>query len=1373
MRTGPERILIPLMLMGLLIATSALAAQVPTSVQNQQNGWASSGILGFITGSRFSPPLVAALICVLARALALMAATLFQSEELKQLAKSEMGQAVVTVLLLVCIVSVVTGLDVTLEYIGAQVTSPCIGVSLPPSVSSSLTMNQYAYCYVDNLYSLSKQSAKDTLKEGVDAAHSAYTSYGAMTTRWYFFYVGFTMRPDANLRLDSEIKALEFDMHQRYMISLMGQREILASIAPSLGAAALFIGVLLRALFYTRKLGGLLMAAGLALLLVWPATYLLAWVTLNVSVFGAQAVSTPADSTCPDSCRLQPPMGYNLTTNPSGGAFAAGALNLDQMNAIADGDGTSAVPQISWKDNAAMKARGAQTCFPDASTPAGTLPIDYDLSSACPAACRFYPTPADCDIAKCAELPKACKTIRAMNMSAGIDNCIAPSGGNADWGCSESTCPSYCKRILPQVEQSGASVVPTAKADECGKSDSCVKCSLYFRRYYFGDPSVQSTITMAGGNNPDCQACYALDPKCMEGIPTLLNGVCDAPEACGQPMSLSEWISKAANGNTPPDVCPTECRIDPATFADEYKDKAYRQYCETEPIKTSCNRCPAPCKVNASVLGAQSGGYRVDGGSGLSGPITCAEAPRYDASGNMLASEYDNCKRCPLSCRFLNGVDATKAPFRSLAHYTMSDCQYFKDSTPACGGNNLDVCAVKIEYANPGGAACPDGWFKDGSATIISGACPTMPALPACSPTQQIYLRADGVSDEKCPAFLANVPEFTSSLRDTSCTPPPGGVEKAGYLIASVPPNPEASAECGSLDAQKYCAPQYCPDSCKADRTTDGPFYCSVSAPGDANAVLSDNQKRCAACFSSPQCQVLLLDNTDKNVLFPRGCSESDCAIGSTSVVPGSGGAKKIDDPITGVNPTNPNNLACDGFCFPRAQIPTTCGSYTESFTIGTVGPANLPQIHRTFSDCAACPLDCRYDNKGVVRNAPSCGDNYASQPCGWCPTLVPSSTNVDGYNQAICQDASHYYGCSTVASSGHQWYRSDGSVIPYDNSCTGYPDCAAYKTAKQNARYTELNEPVMSCQILHKYDPEPIAGVRECGNINNNGGANANPFYNLCGYDNCPASTCDAKYDAKTVACQPLFDAFTADPAPNQCLHCPLFCRSMVDGSTICAKREGRSAEEWDRGGNAPVCGTGPTEICDMRTENNPADSPSFLPGFCGVDAGAFNLQPNGPCQKPSEGYGALCPARCRILMDSSDPSQIPYECTQGEVGEACARKNLPTYCQASPPSRLCQGCKDCQTDCTAKPYVRQNCQELCLASDMINGGQSAYSPQDLMTAMGGAAGNTAWRNLGNESIAVLVLPIFCIIITLSFIRSLSPVLGGDIEIPGILKLI
>jgi hypothetical protein len=346
------------------------------------------------------------------------------------------------------------------------------------------------------------------------------------------------------------------------------------------------------------------------------------------------------------------------------------------------------------------------------------------------------------------------------------------------------------------------------------------------------------------------------------------------------------------------------------------------------------------------------------------------------------------------------------------------------------------------------------------------------------------------------------------------------------------------------------------------------------------------------------------------------------------------------------------------------------------------------------------------------------------------------------------------------------------------------YRICFNQLDSNRSEGYVFTKGPIYLCSPLHKYPEldivlgfEKQGDYRECGELNVSG---KNPKLNLCNQisakpysSNLPTpSKCIATYDATTVACQQLV-ASTNPPAPNHCLNCPLFCRSILNEKTICSKREGRNNTGWDRGGNAPICGDGSSSICDMRTSNSPQDKPSFLPGFCGVDSSVFKVP--SPCQLPNEGYGVLCPVRCRILIDANNPSLLPQDCQTDEIKDACnVSTNLPLFCRASPPSRLCQGCLECQSDCLALPLVRRNCHELCLPSDFASSGASdKISASSLVSAMGGAVGNTAWRNIGNEAIAAFVLPIFCIVLTISFIRSLSPFLGGDIELPGLFKLI
>ena len=383
---------------------------------------------------------------------------------------------------------------------------------------------------------------------------------------------------------------------------------------------------------------------------------------------------------------------------------------------------------------------------------------------------------------------------------------------------------------------------------------------------------------------------------------------------------------------------------------------------------------------------------------------------------------------------------------------------------------------------------------------------------------------------------------------------------------------------------------------------------------------------------------------------------------------------------------------------------------------------------------------------------------------------------------------------CTTVAyaANGKYWFKGDNVLTTLCDGTETTDPCKKEIKDKTDAGYKYTTGPIYSCTALHKYpslDTEIGGTYRECGDLSMD---DKNSALNLCnvptnadyGDKPLPAS-CLATYDATKVACQPLIASTKppTPPAPNSCLNCPLFCRSVITSSlgsstSLCQNKQDRGNSGWDRGGDAPYCDTGASAVCDMRTDNIPLNSPSFLPGFCGVDSNRFNLSAhdpypqtgNGQCQWPNEGYGAACPARCRVLA-SDNSQELPSNCSA--YADACKLDpNLPIYCRAAPPSRLCAGCIDCQTDCTARPLVRQNCQELCMPTDAMSG-RTDLAPNALVSAMGGAAGNTDWRNLGNEAIAVFILPIFCILITLSFIRATSPFLGGEIELPGILKLI
>jgi hypothetical protein len=76
-------------------------------------------------------------------------------------------------------------------------------------------------------------------------------------------------------------------------------------------------------------------------------------------------------------------------------------------------------------------------------------------------------------------------------------------------------------------------------------------------------------------------------------------------------------------------------------------------------------------------------------------------------------------------------------------------------------------------------------------------------------------------------------------------------------------------------------------------------------------------------------------------------------------------------------------------------------------------------------------------------------------------------------------------------------------------------------------------------------------------------------------------------------------------------------------------------------------------------------------------------------------------------------------------------------------------------------------------MCSDQALSGPLSIGPDDYYKKLPGAQGELDAKNVGVLLVPALVLPLFCIVIVISFIRVFSPVLGGDIEIPGLSRII
>ncbi|MFA6035865.1 MAG: hypothetical protein WC759_02810 [Candidatus Micrarchaeia archaeon] len=99
-----------------------------------------------------------------------------------------------------------------------------------------------------------------------------------------FFFSGFSIRPYAGKSILADRHMLLFDYASRLSGALTAQEKFLTILQTGLVPLLLIGGVLLRSIFFTRRVGGLMIAIAIGLFTVFPLVYLLAWYTQPIDI---------------------------------------------------------------------------------------------------------------------------------------------------------------------------------------------------------------------------------------------------------------------------------------------------------------------------------------------------------------------------------------------------------------------------------------------------------------------------------------------------------------------------------------------------------------------------------------------------------------------------------------------------------------------------------------------------------------------------------------------------------------------------------------------------------------------------------------------------------------------------------------------------------------------------------------------------------------------------------------------------------------------------------------------------------------------------------------------------------------------------------
>lgn len=164
-------------------------------------------------------------------------------------------------------------------------------------------------------------------------------------------------------------------------------------------------------------------------------------------------------------------------------------------------------------------------------------------------------------------------------------------------------------------------------------------------------------------------------------------------------------------------------------------------------------------------------------------------------------------------------------------------------------------------------------------------------------------------------------------------------------------------------------------------------------------------------------------------------------------------------------------------------------------------------------------------------------------------------------------------------------------------------------------------------------------------------------------------------------------------------------------------------------------------------------------------------------------------CPDECRVSPNSESaiselcniqscldcPEQCRIRAKEGwldaEECEAEACKACPLECKSfSPPDEPCSGCLVADERELYYPPVQLECASLCSGRS-----KETEARIESFLAMGqeGTYGKPELKTIGNLMIVAFLLPLFNVFITLLFVKSLSEFFGGDIELPGLQRVL
>ncbi|MCX8195056.1 MAG: hypothetical protein N3G22_03050 [Candidatus Micrarchaeota archaeon] len=302
---------------------------------------------------------IAVIIVLLLLSIGYMVAALMEDEKLKAWVKKEMGQVVYSVLIIAFVVALFGVLnwwlrqlsigsmiaDVSWQnYISAGVC--CEGSSCVGPMRGRPCHIEAAIDFLQLLYDTSRTTAVSALANYWVYAFLAHTSAGGVLSA-IVAQAGLHIKPLAGLSSAADYFLQIFDISVKMMMLHRVQQLLLEILNYPVFPVFLSMGLVLRVLYFTRKLGGMLIALALSFYIVYPMFYVVSYAVLWGFLGGANNFGVYYDSNS-----FKPPMGENKLDIPESDkakeVFET-TVNYDICNSVVTGR-TAAIRQQAAQD---------------------------------------------------------------------------------------------------------------------------------------------------------------------------------------------------------------------------------------------------------------------------------------------------------------------------------------------------------------------------------------------------------------------------------------------------------------------------------------------------------------------------------------------------------------------------------------------------------------------------------------------------------------------------------------------------------------------------------------------------------------------------------------------------------------------------------------------------------------------------------------------------------------------------------------------------------------------------------------------------------------------------------------------------------------